>query len=58
MWKYYVIDCKLENLSKRIKEDLTETQKNKFKIKPMGFNTYEWKGSIRCVLAYARKKRN
>ena len=59
MWKYEVIDCRLKNLrrSMNAKKHLKETEKNRFKVKPMGLVTYERDGETRCVLAYGWKKR-
>ena len=57
MWRYGTIDCLLKNLKRCMRTNLTETDENRFKVKPMGLVTYEQDGKTRCVLAYAWKRR-
>ena len=53
MWKHGVIDCKISDLENKMQNKLDESTENRFEVRPIGFDTYEQDGEIKCVLAYA-----
>ena len=59
MWKYGVINCPLIELERKMnqRQHLQESERDRFKVRPMGLATYEENGQTKCILAYGWKKR-